>query len=1534
MFDSRPFRWLDSVKTSSGKKKPSAGTLLSIEALEARLTPASVTIPRVFSLAQLDAKSLQEPSSITPTAVLSSTNVTFTSANPADPLYSGNNVPGTIGYDPGSITISGGVASRLVKVGSSVKGIYVYGGTTAGSASYLLELESGYFSTLNIGYSTSSDPVDGALNKYLATQAPAPGIAAQVQISSIVDDVPSVIGIVPTGGQTNDADIDIFGTVSVALGAGETLNVYRNGVLDGIASVNADLTWSYTPSTLSDGGPYSFAARVENTTSALSGAFSNGYEVSVIDTTAPSAPTFSSIGDDTNIPTDRITSDRTLTVTGTAGSAEAGSTVKLYDYTNPSLPVFLGSAVVASDGSYSVVTSSLPDGVYPLRITATDVAGNESLPTNLNTWTIDGTAPSAPNFSSVSDDTNIPTDRITSDRTLTVTGAPGSAEAGSTVKLYDYTDPLLPVFLGSAVVAADGSYSVTTSSLADGVYPLKITATDVAGNESAARSLGTWTIDGTAPSAPGFTTVSEDTNIPTDRVTSDRTLTVTGAPGSALPGSTVNVYDNSTGSPVLLGSAVVNPDGSYSVTTSSLPDGSYPLGITATDLAGNESAQTSLGTWTIDGAAPSAPNFSSISEDTNITTDRITNDRTLTVTGTAGSAEAGSTVKLYDYTNPSLPVFLGSAVVASDGSYSVVTSSLPDGVYPLRVTATDVAGNESLPTNLNTWTIDGTAASAPNFSSVSDDTNIPTDRITNDRTLTVTGAPGSAEAGSTVKLYDYTDPLSPVFLGSAVVAADGSYSVTTSSLADGVYPLKITATDVAGNESGARNLGTWTIDGTAPSAPGFSSVSDDTNVPTDRNTSDRTLNVTGVPGSAEPRSTVKLYDYTNPASPVFLGLAAVNSDGSYSVTTSSLPDGVYPLRITATDVAGNESLPTNLGDWTIDGTSPAAPTASNVSQDTGASPSDLLTNDNTLTVTGTAEPNSLVTIYDNGVPVGTGMADANGDFSITTSVLADGQHPLTMTATDLAGNVSLPAALGTWTIDTIAPLAPSITSVGDDTGIPGDGITTDTTPTVDGLAEPGSTVDVYVDGVLIGSTTADPNTGAWSITFPALPLGNHSITATATDLAGNTGPACAPTVISIVPPFGSARLLQTLTMRVGTTGSLQLQTVNGAGPLSFALLSGALPTGLRLSSLRGIISGVPTNVETRGVTVRATDAHGHTADISVNIQVLAAFKPYLVAAGIGATNNVGTLPRQLINRTTYANGTAVALYDGTDNTARAQYVPFVGYRGEVRVALDDVNNDGRMDVLAVPAAGGAPVIRMMDVQTGATVRTFRAFSLSYLGGAFLTTGDVNNDGVRDIIASTGGGTQPRIVAFNGATGAKLLDFTPFGSGFSAGVTVAVTDTNGDNSNEIIVGSGVGDRALIRIFDTVGLGLIRQFAPFGATSRVGVSVAAGDIDNDGLSEIVAATMSAESRVTIWNAQSFRLKDNFFAYGQNDGQTPFPGGVRVAVEDYNRQGRGVLITGAGPLGFPHVRVWKVINGKTRAIASFIAAEASDNRGINIG
>jgi hypothetical protein len=198
----------------------------------------------------------------------------------------------------------------------------------------------------------------------------------------------------------------------------------------------------------------------------------------------------------------------------------------------------------------------------------------------------------------VSQDTGNPTDRNTSDNTLTVTGAPGSAEPGSTIKVYD-TSSGSPVLVGTAVAAQDGSYSVTTSVLADGAHPLSLTAADTAGNESAATSIGTWTIDTTAPAAPSFGSVSEDTGFPGDRITNDKTLTVTGGPGSAEPGSTITIYDASSGSPVAVGTAVVQPDGSYSVTTSVLADGVYPLSITAKDAAGNESSATSIGTWTI-----------------------------------------------------------------------------------------------------------------------------------------------------------------------------------------------------------------------------------------------------------------------------------------------------------------------------------------------------------------------------------------------------------------------------------------------------------------------------------------------------------------------------------------------------------------------------------------------------------------------------------------------------------------------------------------------------------------------------------------------------------------------------------------------------------------------------------------------------------------------------------------------------------------------------------------------------------------------
>ena len=94
------------------------------------------------------------------------------------------------------------------------------------------------------------------------------------------------------------------------------------------------------------------------------------------------------------------------------------------------------------------------------------------------------------------------------------------------------------------------------------------------------------------------------------------------------------------------------------------------------------------------------------------------------------------------------------------------------------------------------------------------------------------------------------------------------------------------------------------------------------------------------------------------------------------------------------------------------------------------------------------------------------------------------------------------------TIDTTAPVAPTITSFSTDSGVVGDGITNDNTLTLTGTAEANSTVKVYDGATLLGSATAN-GSGAWSYTTAALANGAHSLTATATDAAGNTSAASA-----------------------------------------------------------------------------------------------------------------------------------------------------------------------------------------------------------------------------------------------------------------------------------------------------------------------------------------------------------------------------------------------------------------------------------------
>ena len=200
-------------------------------------------------------------------------------------------------------------------------------------------------------------------------------------------------------------------------------------------------------------------------------------------------------------------------------------------------------------------------------------------------------------------------------------------------------------------------------------------------------------------------------------------------------------------------------------------------------------------------------------------------------------------------------------------------------------------------------------------------------------------------------------------------------------------------------------------------------------------------------------------------------------------------------------MAGNTSAASSALSVTIDTTAPVTPAIASFSTDSNIV-GDHITNDNTLTLGGTTEAGSVVKVYDGATLLGSATADGSGNWSYTTAALANGAHSLTATATDVAGNTSAAStALGV-TIDTVAPVVPTIVSFSPDTDIVGDHTTTEHTLTLTGTAEANSTVTVFDASTLLGAALVS-NTGAWSFTTAELASGIHNFTANSIDMAGN-----------------------------------------------------------------------------------------------------------------------------------------------------------------------------------------------------------------------------------------------------------------------------------------------------------------------------------------------------------------------------------------------------------------------------------------------
>jgi len=655
----------------------------------------------------------------------------------------------------------------------------------------------------------------------------------------------------------------------------------------------------------------------------------------------------------------------------------------------------------------------------------------------------------------------------------------------------------------TCTTGADGACSVTVR---DSVaHDVTITATALQGSTATPLTGSPKKVTFTKPNKPvvNHPAPGEETN--------DTTPTFD---GTADPGSTVTVTDEN--GKELCTAVADSVTGAWRCTpTTPMDEGDHTVTITATDPDGGTSDSTQR-TFTVDTTPPDPPTVTSPGPNEPI------NDSTPTVSGTG---EPGATVTVQDEDGNALC----TATVQSNGSWSCTppnNKALDDGPHTLTVTQTDPAGNTSPKTEVPI-VVDTTPPAKPAIDKANG-----------------TEISGTAEPGSTVtvKVPGVKDPIT--------VTADpdtGEWSIPTPPGAkDGT--VEVTATDKAGNTSPKV---TAPLDVTPPSlaldkanATQVSGTSDDPdaivvvtwpdgsksepvkvnkdgtwNVPTPPGMPSGPITVTAEDPAGNTTSKKAELNTDGPGAPVFteanatriVGTADPNSevvvtwpDGSKSQPVHVGPDGTWSMptppgmpsgtvRAVTTDQHGNTSPE---GTAYLDTRPPQPPV---VTKPTEGGP----TNDTTPKIEGTGEPGSTITVKDgNGDTLCTATADpVSGKWSCAPQTpLDEGDHTITVTATDEAGNESDPTQR-TFTVDTTPPDAPAVTRPGENQAVPSG------TPEIAGKAEPGSTISVTDER---GNELCTPKpvadaAGNWSCK-PSSPLadGDHTITVTATDPAGNT----------------------------------------------------------------------------------------------------------------------------------------------------------------------------------------------------------------------------------------------------------------------------------------------------------------------------------------------------------------------------------------------------------------------------------------------
>ncbi|EAT1106780.1 Ig-like domain repeat protein [Salmonella enterica] len=302
-------------------------------------------------------------------------------------------------------------------------------------------------------------------------------------------------------------------------------------------------------------------------------------------------------------------------------------------------------------------------------------------------------------------------------------------------------------------------------------------------------------------------------------------------------------------------------------------------------------------------------------------------------------------------------------------------------------------------------------------------------------------------------------------------------------------------------------------------------------------------------GSTAPNATVIIK-----INGIAVGQAVADSLGNFTFTApETLTDGTYNLEAEAktADGSGSAKLVITIDSVTDKPTFELSPESS-VSGHKGLTP--------TLTpsIVGTAEENAKVDIYVDNKLVASVDVDKDGNWSyeFKDNELSEGENSIKVVAVDKAGNKN--ETTDSIITDTIAPEKPTIElDDSSDSGIKNDNITNSTLPTFIGVAEPGSTVSIYLGLKHLGEVIVAKD-GTWSYTLTTpLKDGEYNITATATDIAGHTS--------------ATANLPFTIDTRISYF-SAEIETTNDSGIVGDNVTNNTRPTFTGKTEPNAIIS--------------------------------------------------------------------------------------------------------------------------------------------------------------------------------------------------------------------------------------------------------------------------------------------------------------------------------------------------------------------------